>query len=101
MVQYTPQAVQLTCTPAIGVAHSAILRATPAISPGINFVKSEFRQFDIILTADTSPADIKDEYIAKFGIPGAVGMQVFIQAYQINWNTGQAGLPRQASTLII
>ena len=97
---FTLQTLTVTYTPAIAADHSVIVRATTAISPGINFVKSEFRQFDIMLTADASPFSIETEYIAKFGAIGAVDMKIFLQAHQINWNTGQAGLPMQASAII-
>lgn len=99
-VDFTLQTVEITYTPAIGADHSCIVQGTPAISPGINFVKSEFRQFDVMLAADASPFSIETEYIAKFGDVGAVDMKVFVKLYQVNWNTGQAGYPMMASAII-
>ena len=94
------QTVTLTYAPAIAVDHSALVYFTPAISPGVSFVKSEYRQTDVIVTADNSPFSIETEYIAKYGVVGAEGMKIFVQLVQINWGTGQAGIPISASCLI-
>lgn len=99
-VDFTLQTVTLTYAPVIAADHSALVLGTPAISPGITFVKSEFRQFDVMNAADASPYAISAEYIAKFGAVGAVGMKVFFKLIQVNWNTGQAGIPIPASCII-
>ena len=97
---FTLQTVTITYAAAIAADHSCLVFGTPAISPGISFVKSEFRQFDVMVAADATPFSIEAEYIAKFGAVGAVGQQVFIQMVQVNWATGQAGIPIQASCII-
>lgn len=97
---YTLQTVTITYTPAIAADHMALVFGTPAISPGISFVKSEYRQFDVMAAADVTPFSIETEYIAKFGAIGAVGMQIFVQMVLINTNTGQAGIPFSASAII-
>jgi len=94
------QTVTLTYAPAIAADHSALVYFTPAISPGVSFVKSEYRQTDVIVTADVSDFSIETEYIAKYGAVGAEGMKIFVQLVQINWATGQAGIPISASCLI-
>jgi len=94
------QTVTITYTPAIAADHSIIVFGTPAISPGISFVKSEYRQFDVMNAADVTPFSIEVEYIAKFGAVGAQDMQIFILMVQVNWNTGQAGIPQAASCII-
>lgn len=94
------QTVTITYAPVIAADHSVLVFGTPAISPGISFVKSEFRQFDVMIAADVSPFAISAEYIAKFGVVGAAGMQIFIKMVQINWATGQAGIPIIASCII-
>jgi len=63
-------------------------------------VKSEYRQFDVIETADASPFSIETEYIAKFGAIGAVGMKIFVQLVEVCTDTGQAGIPITASAVI-
>ena len=97
---FTLQTVTITYAPAIAADHSAIIFGTPAISPGVSFVKSEYRQFDVMNAADSTPFSIETEYIAKFGAIGAVGMKLFIMAVAVNWNTGQAGIPITASCII-
>jgi len=97
---FTLQTVTLTYAPAIEADHKIIVFGTPAISPGISFVKSEYRQFDVIATADASPFSIGTEYIAKFGAVGAVGMKIFVSLVQVCTVTGQAGIPITASAII-
>lgn len=97
---YTLQTVTLTYAPAIPADHKALVFGTPAISPGISFVKSEYRQFDVIATADASPFSIETEYIAKFGAVGAVDMKLFVMLVMVNTNTGQAGIPITDSAII-
>lgn len=94
------QTLTITYAAAIGADHKVLVFATPAISPGINFVKSEYRQFDVMVTADATPFSIETEYIAKFGVIGAAGMKIFVQLVQINTSTGQAGIPIAASCII-
>jgi len=97
---FTLQTVTLTYAPAVAADHSALVFFTPAISPGVSFVKSEYRQTFVMIAANASPYDCETEYIAKFGAVGAVGMKVFVQLIQINWATGQAGIPITASAII-
>ena len=94
------QTVTITYAPAIGADHSVLVFGTPALSPGKTFVKSELRQFDVMVTADASPFSIETEYIAKFGAVGSAGLKIFIYLVQVCWNTGQAGLGLLASCII-
>jgi hypothetical protein len=91
----------LTYAPAIAADHKAIIRATPAISPGKSFVKSEFRQIKVAATADASPLAVSADYITKFGAIGAVGQKIFVEVIEINTTTGQKGRSFQASTIIV
>ena len=97
---FTLQTVTLTYAPAVAADHSALVYFTPAISPGISFVKSEYRQTFVMIAVNGSPYSCETEYLAKFGAVGAVGMKVFVQLVQINWATGQAGIPISASAII-
>lgn len=99
-IKNTVEAVTITFAPPIDAGMKAILSATPAISPGISFVKSEYRQIAVLDNADVSPYDALADYSAKFGAIGATGMKVFIQMKQVNTTTGQAGLAIAASALI-
>jgi len=92
--------VTVTYTPAIAADHSVLVFATHAVSPGVNFVKSEYRQIDVMVTIDATPFEIGTEYEAKFGPVGAAGMKIFLKMIHINWASGQAGIAIAASTII-
>lgn len=87
--------------PAIPVGSSVIVLATPGLSPGKNFVKSEFRQIAVLVTGDLTPEDLASAYIAKFGALPTVGKKVFIGFKVVNDLTGQAGTVLQASSIAI
>jgi len=91
----------LTYAPAIAADHKVKLFATPGVSAGVSFVKSEYRLIDVIATADASPLDIKAAYIARFGDLPAAGRKVFVKVVQVNTVTGQAGIALTASTIVI
>lgn len=83
-------AITLTYTDAIPAAEAMIIRATPALSPGKSFVKSEFRQIQVALTADTSPLIITTAYGTKYGAVGAAGEKIFVEVERVSTVTGQA-----------
>lgn len=76
------------------------IRATKALSAGINFVKSEFRIISHVAAAQATPYVATSDYEAVFGTPGAAGSKVFFEARVIDLTTGQAGAPVQTSCLI-
>lgn len=76
------------------------IRATKALSAGINFVKSEFRIISSMAAAEASPYVATTDYNAVFGAAGAAGSKVFFEARIIDLTTGQAGAPVQASCII-
>lgn len=90
----------LTYTDAIEADMSFLVRGTPAVSAGKKFIRSEYRQFDVMLSADVTPFSIETEYEARFGDIGAAGMKIFIEMLAINWATGQAGIPLSCSCVI-
>lgn len=83
-------AITLTYTDAVPAGESMIIRATPALSPGKHFVKSEFRQIQVALAADVSPLAITTAYNAKYGAVGAVGEKIFVEVERVSNTTGQA-----------
>lgn len=91
----------LTFSPAIASDHVAIIRATPAMSPGKNFVKSELRQIQVATNADVSPLAVSTAYQAKYGAIGAVGQKIFVEVIEINTATGQKGRSFLTSTVIV
>ena len=95
------QTLILTYTPVLAATHKWLVFATPALSPGKSFVKSEFRQIDVMANGDVTPFDISTEYLAKFGTIGEAGQKIFVQIVPILLASGQAGLPYQASCIIL
>ena len=95
------QTVTITYAAAIPADTSVLVFATPGVSPGKSFVKSEYRKIDVMITADATPFSIETEYIAKFGAVPAVGTKIFLGMKVVNDLTGQAGLLLQASTIVL
>lgn len=62
--------------------------ATPQLSQGVTFVKSEFRLVDVIPPAGTSPFAFGAAYIAKFGTL-VTGTKIFLKFVVVNADTGQ------------
>jgi len=93
-------AIAVVFTDAIPVGSSVILSATPAISAGKNFVKSEFRQIDVLTSADTTPLDALAAWVAKFGSIGAAGSKIFVKVQSVDDATGQQGGSLIASAII-
>lgn len=80
--------------------HALIIRATPAISPGKSFVRSEYRQIEVVAAAEASPYDATTAYDLRFGAVGTAGQKIFVEAFYILIASGQAGIPLQASAII-
>lgn len=93
--------LQIAYTPAIPANQKAILYATAALSPGKNFVKSEYRQVDVFATADVSPFSFGDAYFAVFGVTPAAGAKAFVKVRPLITASGISGTELQASVLAI
>lgn len=94
------QSLSLTFAPAISTGFSVKVFATPAVSAGKNFVKSEYRLIATLTDADTSPADILADYQARFGDITADDSKIFVRVVQVNEATGQEGVPLSTSAVI-
>ena len=82
---------------AVVAADTAIkVFATPGVSPGKSFVKSEFRQIGVLPAAALAAQDFAAEYQATFGLLPSVGLKVFIKYVPVNTLTGQTGAQLQA-----
>ena len=83
--------LELSFTPAIDVGSSIIVYATPGVSAGISFVKSELRQIRVLTDADASPVNLGGEYQTVFGSLPSVGQKVFVVTRPILDSSGQSG----------
>lgn len=99
VVNGTP-AVNLTFSPAIQATEKVLLFATPPLSAGKSFVKSEYRQIDVLTNADTSVHDAVTEYTAKFGSVGATGTKIFFKVVPISVATGIAGTSLSCNDIV-
>lgn len=73
-----------------------MLYATPPLSQGKSFVKSDYRLVEIVQTNTGSPHVFTAPYLARFGTQGAIGQKVFVKAFLISTVTGIASQPREA-----
>ena len=87
-------------TPTVPAGEAVIVRATPSLSPGISFVRSEYRIIEILAAAATSPADIDASYTAKFGAP-TEGAKIFVTLETVNITTGQKSVDSHVDTIVI
>jgi len=102
VVDNSSQSVTLSWTS--GNTDAAVVHqvfATAALSPGKNFVSSELRQIGLIAAGTASPAVVSADYLAKFGLVGAVGQKVFIQVIPTDDASGIPGTTVAADSLIV
>lgn len=95
------EALEITFAPAIEADHKVKVYATPPMSAGVNFVKSEYRQIHVLDNADLTGVDVIASYQAVFGSTGEVGQKIFVKVVQVESATGIAGIPLEASTLVV
>lgn len=88
-----------TYAPVIPAGQAVKLFATPPQSPGVSFVKSEYRLLEVIVAADVSPYDFDTSYTARFGAYAA-GQKVFVKFVGVNSVTGQEGVGVEASAIV-
>lgn len=72
--------------------------ATSPQSPGVSFVKSEYRLITTLAAATVTPVALGSSYQAKFG-SWLVGQKLFFKIVFVNTTTGQQSLPIQVATI--
>lgn len=87
-------------TTVVPTGMSWIISATPPVSRGVSFVKSQFRVLTVLAAAaDSSTTNLWTLYSARFGTPVA-GQKIFIQIQGANFTTGQAAPPVNNSLVV-
>jgi len=94
------QSLSLTFTDAVAADHLVKVYATPPMSAGRSFVKSEYRLIEILANSATSPANILASYQAVHGSTGEAGQKIFVQVIQVEETTGIAGVRMETSALV-
>jgi len=74
----------------VPIDHVLIVEATPPLSPGKFFAKSEFAKIAVAGAATAGPYVIVGNYNAKYGAR-ILGQKIFVRAKLVNTTTGQAG----------
>lgn len=78
---------------------AVMIEATRSVSPGVSFVKNQFRVIAVEPAAGTSPVNIYNDYVAVHGAP-VTGKKVFLRATMVNVVTGQTGVSAQAVVVV-
>lgn len=91
--------ISLTMGAAVPAGFKLQIFATPAISAGVSFVKSEFRQIKVVASGTTTPIALALDWSAKFGSAPSAGQKIFVKTYLISSSTGQAGVASQKSAI--
>lgn len=93
--------VQINFSPAVPADQQAVVYMTAPLSPGINFVDSEYRKIAVMPVASVSPFTLGDAYIAKFGLVPPVGAKSFVKIRPILDASGISGVGLTAEELAI
>jgi len=91
----------LTYAPAIAATHKVIIRATPPLSAGTEFVRNQFRKIAVLDSTDLTGVDVAAFYIAVFGTLPPVNSKIFIDAKQVLISNGQNSVPIKDSQIVL
>lgn len=84
----------------VDAGQTVLVEATPCLSAGKSFVKSEFRQIGTFAGGSTSPQALGAMYVAKFGAMTA-GKKLFVRFKCVDKTTGVSGQYTSASTIVV
>lgn len=93
--------VIITAGGSVPVGHTALVFATPAVSPGKKFLKNQYRLIGTLAGGTASPFTVSSSYNNKFGAVGAVGQRIGVRVLFVRNDTGEAALGGAADTLIV
>jgi len=74
--------------------------ATPPLSAGKNFVKSEFRRIALLEDSWGTSQPITAQYVDRFGNTFSKGMRIFFRVFVVHVVTGQSGVPQICTAII-
>lgn len=98
--QVTGDVLILDTLAAVPANTSLVVRTTPLLSPGINFVKSEYRQIEVFPAGTASGSiNIFLSFTERFGALVA-GQKVFAEVMFVNTDTGEVSV-KQSYTAIV
>lgn len=82
------QSLKLTCSGAVPAGTYMVIRATPPMSPGVKFIKSQLRNVTIIAPAGLAQQDFIAPYISKYGGLGSINQRITAEVFFVNSVTG-------------
>jgi hypothetical protein len=94
------QSLSLVIDPAVEADHLVKVFATPPLSAGKSFVKSEYRLIEILPNSQTTPVNLLASYQAKFGSTGSAGQKIFVKVVQVEETSGLEGTPLSTSAIV-
>lgn len=93
--------ISLVFTPTpVPTGFKLVIEATPQVSPGIEFVKNQYRIVERLNAAGTSPYAFGTAYAAQFGSLVS-GQKIGIRIYLASKTTGQVGIATALTTIVI
>lgn len=95
-VDPTPTVSTTVVPTTLPATESLIIRATPPVSAGKSFVKSEFRQIAVLTSITAGAIDVSTAWEAKFGDTLPAGSKIFVEFVHVNETTGQSSQAQQA-----
>jgi hypothetical protein len=84
----------LNLSGAVPAATAVKVFATAPQSPGVSFVKSEYRQITTLPAATATPVALGGAFLARFG-SWVVGQKIFVKISFVNTATGQESQSQQ------
>jgi len=90
--------ISLALSGAVPAATTVVFRATPPLSAGISFVKSQLRVITTFAAASASPLVATAAYAAKYGAFVA-GQKIFVSIEFVNNTTGQNSVQQITSAI--
>jgi hypothetical protein len=90
--------ISLALSGAVPAATTVVFRATPPLSAGISFVKSQLRVITTFAAASASPLVATAAYAAKYGAFVA-GQKIFVSIEFVNNVTGQNSVQQITSAI--
>jgi hypothetical protein len=90
-ISHAPELFEITLANAVLAADKCVVYATPPMSLGKSFVKSEYRKIRVLENADGVTVGITGSYTAKFGGIPQAGEHCFIKIMSINSTSFKAG----------
>jgi hypothetical protein len=91
-------AVPMVLSGAVPASTAMKVFATAPQSPGVSFVKSEYRLITTLPAATATPVALGTAYTTKFG-SFTVGQKIFFKLVFVSTTTGQQSLPVQVVTI--